>query len=70
MNPERLSQLPRKLLEQLRHATSAGNKKLLDSLILTVRECGDVGSADSLHKLASAYDYDALIKALEEACPR
>jgi CheY-like chemotaxis protein len=70
-NLESLKRLPRKLLDELRHALVSGNKKLLDELILKVGEIsGDLGSANALRGLADQYDYDALTRLLEEACPR
>ena len=46
-----LAQLPLELVEELRNATSIGNKRLLDSLILKVPETGDAGAARSLQEL-------------------
>ena len=40
LSAEKLAQLPRELIEELRNATSSGNKRLLDKLILKVRETG------------------------------
>ena len=68
MSAERLGQLPRELIEELRNATLNGNKKLLDKLILKVRETGDAESAHALQELADKYEYDALTRLLEEAC--
>jgi PAS domain S-box-containing protein len=65
-----LSQLPLELVEKLRNATSIGNKRLLDSLILRVPEAGDAGAARSLQELADRYQYDDLTRLLEEACLR
>jgi CheY-like chemotaxis protein len=71
LSVEKLGQLPRNVLEELRDATASGNKKLLDKLIIQVREkSGDAGSAHTLRELADKYDYDALTHLLEEACPR
>jgi signal transduction histidine kinase/FixJ family two-component response regulator len=67
LSAERLGQLPRMLIEEIRNATFCGNKKLLDKLILKVRETEDAGFADALGELADKYDYDALTKLLEEA---
>jgi imidazolonepropionase-like amidohydrolase len=60
--------LPLPLVEELRDATSMGNKRLMDKLILTVRETHDPASADALQKLADKYDYDELSRLLEAAC--
>src|SRR5208282_4782336 len=38
LSAERLGRLPLKLVEELRNATLTGNKKLLDKLIVAVRE--------------------------------
>ena len=67
---ERLGQLSPELVEELRNATSKGNKRLLDKLIVQVSEAGDAESAQALQRLADKYEYDALTKLLEEACPR
>jgi PAS domain S-box-containing protein len=68
LNAERLGQLPRELIEELRSATASGNKRLLDKLIDKVRESEDAAFANSLQKLADRYEYDALSQSLEEAC--
>jgi len=70
LSAEGLRQLPLELVEELRNATSSGNKKLLDKLILKVRETEDAGSAQALKELADKYEYDALTRLLEEACRR
>jgi CheY-like chemotaxis protein len=67
-NAERLAQLPRTFVEELRRATLKGNKRLLDKLILSLRETEHAGSAQALQELADKYDYDALRHLLEEAC--
>ena len=64
LSTERLAQLPRELIQEIRKATSRGNKKLLDELILKVPE---PESAGALQRLADKYDYDALARLLEEA---
>ena len=69
LSAERLGQLPRELVEELRNATLSGNKKLLDKLILKVRETEDAESARALQELADKYEYDALTRLLEEAVP-
>jgi response regulator RpfG family c-di-GMP phosphodiesterase len=63
-----LGSLSFKLVEELRNATLSGNKTLLDTLILKVRETEDGASAEALQKLADNYEYDALTQLLEEAC--
>jgi len=70
LSAERLGHLPATLLEELRVATSAGKKKVLDKLILDVGETGDVESARGLQTLADNYEYDALTRLLEEVCVR
>jgi signal transduction histidine kinase/ActR/RegA family two-component response regulator len=65
-----LAQLPAPLLEELRNATLNGNKRLLDQLILKVRESEDPAPPHALQELADKYDYDALMQLLEEACSR
>ena len=67
---DRLGQLPLELVEELRNATLTGNKRLLDKLILKVRETEDAGSAHALKELADKYEYDALTQLLEAACRR
>jgi PAS domain S-box-containing protein len=62
-----LAQLSRVLLDELREATANGDKRLLDRLILRVRETEDE-SAQLLQDLADKYDYDGLTQLLEEAC--
>jgi PAS domain S-box-containing protein len=65
-----LAQLPIELVEELRNATSIGNKKLLDKLILRVPATGDARAARSLQELADKYQYDDLTRLLEEASLR
>jgi PAS domain S-box-containing protein len=67
---EKLMQLPRELIEEIRIATRTGNKRLLDQLILKVPEAGDAESAHALQALADKYEYEALTRLLEEACVR
>jgi PAS domain S-box-containing protein len=68
LSAESLRQLPRELIEEIHRATLTGNKKLLDRLIVKVREVGDTRSGDGLKELADKYDYDALTQLLEEVC--
>ena len=65
---ERLRQLPQELVGELLNATQAGNKKLLDNLILKIRGTENAGSAYVLRQLADKYEYDTLTRLLEEAC--
>jgi hypothetical protein len=67
LTPERLGQLPRELVEEIRKATLTGDKGLLDNLILKVCETADSASANALQELADKYDYDALTRLLEPA---
>jgi PAS domain S-box-containing protein len=65
-----LAKVPLGLVEELRNATLNGNKKLLDDLILRVRQADDAGCAKTLQELADNYEYDALTRLLEAACRR
>jgi PAS domain S-box-containing protein len=65
LSAERLGQLPRELIQEIRKATSRGNKRLLDELILQVTE-RDLAAA--LQGLADKYEYDILARLMEEAC--
>jgi hypothetical protein len=67
LGAERVAQLPRNLIEEIRNATLKGNKKLLDMLILQVAGTGDTGCAGDLQALADKYEYDALTRLLGEA---
>jgi PAS domain S-box-containing protein len=69
LSAERLGQLPLELVDELRKATIRGNKRLLDKVILKVRET-DTESEHALQGLADKYEYDALTRLLEEACHR
>ena len=64
LSAEKFAQLPRELIQEIRQATTRGNKKLLDELILKVSE--DPEFASSLQALADKYEYDALTQLLEE----
>ena len=55
-------------LGRLGQVSPHGNKRLLDNLILRVREGEDARSADALQELADKYEYQALIRLLEQAC--
>ena len=67
LTAEKFAQLPRELIEEIRKATTRGNKKLLDELILKVKE---PELAADLQGLADRYEYDALTELLEEAWRR
>jgi hypothetical protein len=62
--------LPRELIQEIRIAVLAGNKGLLDELILKVAESGDAESAHALQELADRYEYDVLTRLLEETSRR
>jgi CheY-like chemotaxis protein len=64
---DKIGQIPRELAEEIRNATSTGDKELLDQLILKVCDTADSVSAHALQELADNYDYDALTQLLEEA---
>jgi CheY-like chemotaxis protein len=70
LTAEQLGKLPLALNQALRDATAAGNKRLLDKLIVKVSETGDTGSARALQDLADRYEYDALSRLLEASCRR
>jgi PAS domain S-box-containing protein len=70
LTAERLRQLPRDLLEQLRAATLSGKKKRLDELVLKVREIVDAEFQHALQELVDRYEYETLTQLLEEACRR
>jgi hypothetical protein len=70
LSAEKPGQLPWELIEELRNATLSGNKKLLEELILKVRDAEDAGSANALQELAANYEYDPLTGFLEESCCR
>jgi PAS domain S-box-containing protein len=70
LSAEKLGQLPRELVEELRNATLSGDKRLLDQLILKVRETADAESGEALQELADKYKYDALTRLLDEAYRR
>jgi PAS domain S-box-containing protein len=63
LSAEGLAQLPRELIQEILTATTRGNKRLLDELILKVPE---PHFAAALQGLADKYDYDALTQLLEE----
>ena len=62
--------LPRELIEELANATSDGDKKLLNKLILKVTETAGAECANALQALANNYEYDTLTRLLEEALRR
>jgi CheY-like chemotaxis protein len=59
--------VPADLVAQMRHAVMHGDKVLLDSLILTIEDRGDMESAAKLRAMANRYQYDRLIEILENA---
>ncbi len=65
---ERLGLIPQELVRELREATLTGDKRLLDKLILKVSETEDAESARALQQLADRYDYDALMRLLDQTC--
>ncbi len=65
---DKLMELPQDLIEEILDATLAGNKKLLDKLIIKVAETGADQTARALRELADRYEYDALTRLMEEAC--
>ena len=68
LNLERLGKLPRELIDQLRDAALNGNKRLLNNLILTLRQGNDAECADGIQDLANSYQYHTLAQLLGEAC--
>jgi PAS domain S-box-containing protein len=70
LSTEKLMHLPRELIQEIRIAVLAGNKGLLDELILKVAESGDAESAHALQELADRYEYDVLTRLLEETSRR
>jgi PAS domain S-box-containing protein len=68
LDAERFERLPHELVEELRNATLSGNKRLLDQLILKVRDTEDDACAGALQELADKYEYDALTRLLEATC--
>jgi PAS domain S-box-containing protein len=70
LSAESLGLLPLELLNKLRNATLGGDKKGLDHSILEISESVDVRIAQVLQGLANNYDYDALTRLLDAACPR
>jgi CheY-like chemotaxis protein len=69
LSAEGFAHLSRELIEELRNATLDGNKKLLNRLIVKVSLIEDAAFAGALQGLADRYEYDALTRLLEEACP-
>jgi PAS domain S-box-containing protein len=67
LNPQRLGQLPARLRNDIRIAIVSGNKRALDQLILRVRETGDGETAHVFQELTIGYEYDSLLRSLEEA---
>ena len=67
---EELRRLPADLLQEFQEATFTGNKRLLDALVLKVRQHLRGSLAGALKELVDRYEYDKLTRLLEEACPR
>jgi PAS domain S-box-containing protein len=67
LSQQRLEQLPAGLRNDIRIAIVSGNKKALDQLILRVRETGDGESAHVFQELTIRYEYDSLLRSLDEA---
>jgi len=67
---EQLRLLPVQLIEELRTATSKGQRKRLGELIVDAGATVDAGTAHALQGLADHYEYDILTRLLEEACRR
>jgi signal transduction histidine kinase/DNA-binding NarL/FixJ family response regulator len=67
LSPQRLGQLPPGLRNDIRSAVVTGNRRALDQLILRVHETGDGETANVLRELTIRYEYDSLLRSLEEA---
>jgi CheY-like chemotaxis protein len=70
LSPPEFGPLPPGLEEALRNAISDGNKKLLDKLIVQVREQEAAAFANALQGLADRYDYDALTNLLADSATK
>jgi CheY-like chemotaxis protein len=70
LTADRLGRLPRELIEELLEATLNGNKRLLDEMIIQVRDGEDPVVAHALREMADKYDYEALTRLLERVCRR
>jgi CheY-like chemotaxis protein len=68
LTPERIAQLPQKLVAEIRNAILAGNRKRLNKLILEVGETENTDFVSSLQALANRYEYVALARLLEVPC--
>jgi signal transduction histidine kinase/CheY-like chemotaxis protein len=68
LTADRLRRFPPEFVEQLRHATLSGNRRLLDKLILGTGYSTDAKAARALQELVGRYDYDALTQLLEGVC--
>jgi CheY-like chemotaxis protein len=67
LTADQLGRLPRGLIDDIRGATLAGNKKLLDRLAVQAQTT-DAASGQALQSLADRYDYDTLNRLLDEVC--
>ncbi|MFN7937361.1 MAG: response regulator [Bryobacteraceae bacterium] len=65
---QRLARLPRTWIDELRQEILGGHKPRIDRRIDQIGEGGDPGAATALRNLADRYEYDALLRFLEEAC--
>jgi CheY-like chemotaxis protein len=64
--PEALAALPHNVLENLEHATLDSDVNLIKQVIHDVRS-HDVALADALARLAHEFDYDMILKFIQEA---
>jgi signal transduction histidine kinase/DNA-binding response OmpR family regulator len=70
LSAETLGRLPLDLLEKIRDATLNGNKRLLNELILQAGAAGQAVCAHALQQLADKYEYDTMMRLLDEVCRR
>jgi two-component system sensor histidine kinase/response regulator len=61
---DEMGKLPRETIEEIRHATLSGNRKLLDKLIGKVKD-ENAEAAHALQQLADKYDYDSITGLLD-----
>jgi PAS domain S-box-containing protein len=66
LSGDRLMQLPEPLAQELLHAIVGGNKRQIDAIILKVRATHDASLANALQDRANRYEYDMLMRILEE----
>ncbi len=65
-----LRDAPLSLIQAIRGAIQAGNKHLIDSLLVQLAEAGHTAPARALQALADSYEYEVLDRVLEEASAR